>query len=266
MAAEDARGAKALVIDDDEILRDLLTVLLGVNGVDATLVSSGEEALDLLAHSIPEVILTDLQMPGLEGLALVEALRAATPSSTDLIGMSASTPDAALLDRLDAFVPKPFDADDLQNAFLHARQHRSALAPSPSAREGGTSDGLDRNLALPSARDARVGTPPVLDQTIFEAMQRNFRPPQLREVYDMTLADVLKRSTALEALAQLNDLPAIHREAHTIKGLCGMVGARELQFLATEAEQSTTAHTSAIRAIPAACERLRRQLEEQLPQ
>jgi CheY-like chemotaxis protein len=65
-----------LVVEDDEALRRLLCQALHARGVDVSGARGGTEALELLPDLRPEVIVTDLLMPGMMGTRLIEVLRA----------------------------------------------------------------------------------------------------------------------------------------------------------------------------------------------
>ena len=252
MTGMEQGGSRILVIDDDDLMRDLLSTLLEVRGYRVTVAPSGESALDMLrGNDLPDAILTDMQMPGLESEALTAALRAAVPDHVVVLGMSGSRPSPGALEYLDAFLSKPFDI----------RLFEETLAAARTARV--TRSGPADKMAA-TARDEQGSTVPVLDQGIFEALAKSFRPDQMRELYNLTLDDVRKRLTRMHEHAAADDLPAVQREAHAIKGSCGMVGARELQALATAAEGGTTVHTSALADFPLACDRLRRMLDEKL--
>ncbi len=250
---------RVLVIDDDEVMRELLGTLLTLQGYEVQLAASGEEGLALIpAPGGLDLILTDLQMPGLEGEALTAALREAAPPATLLLGMSGRQPAAAVLQPLDAFLSKPFPASELERTIAAARAKRS----------GGTGDAhlaAPPPAAVPKAEEAPLSTAePPLDEAIFLALAKSFQPEQMRELYDLTLDDVEKRHARMEAAAGVNDLDEVKREAHAVKGACGMVGARELQGLAAAVEGGTSLNTSALGEIPSACDRLRRMLNTKL--
>lgn len=253
MENEGTRRKRILVVDDDEVMRELLPVLLGLGVYEVHLAASGEEALAWLAtQPAPELIMTDLQMPGLEGEALISALRASTPGETLFLGMSASQPSELVLRSLDGFVSKPFDSEQVAQSIRQIRAARAGASHSaPSSNDAGTGAN-----AADSAEDI-----PVLDEAIFSALAKRFKPEHLVEFYSLTLDDVGERHKRIEGYIAAGDLDAVHREAHSIKGSCGMVGARELQHLAAAAEGGTTLNTSAIADFPAACLRLRRILD-----
>src|SRR5258708_32698188 len=63
------------------------------------------------------------------------------------------------------------------------------------------------------------------------------RPSQLEQLYALSLTDAEARLAAMQRAASSGDDAAYKREAHAIKGGCGMVGALELQTLATSMEE-----------------------------
>ena len=261
-----SRGRAVLVIDDDEVMRELLFALLTLQGDAVEVAASGEEALALLREaSLPEVVLTDLQMPGLEGAALITALRNAIAPDTLLIGMSGSQPSEIVLRSVDSFVPKPFATTRLNEAITSAKNARQTAgrAATPSTLSGLTHIPNQSQEAPDTSGVVDTGNPKTLplDEAIFAAMASKFQPQQLRELYILTLDDIATRHARMEQHALANDVPAVQREAHSIKGLCGMVGARELQQLATVLEGGITLNTSILADFPPACVRLQRMLD-----
>ncbi len=264
-----SRSRAVLVIDDDEVMRELLFALLTLQGDTVEVAASGEEALARLREApTPEVVLTDLQMPGLEGAALVAALRSTIARDTLLIGMSGSQPSEIILRSLDAFVAKPFATTRLNEAITSAKNARQSAekAATPSTLSGLAHTSIQSQEAPDTSGVLDVvdtGSPKTLplDEAIFAAMASKFQPQQLRELYILTLDDIATRHARMEQHALANDVAAIQREAHSIKGLCGMVGARELQQLATVLEGGITLSTSILADFPPACVRLQRMLD-----
>lgn len=66
---------KVLVVDDNDEMRGLLEVVLGAAGTDVTCAGDGEEALTLISVSRPDLVVTDMSMPRMDGLALCAHLR-----------------------------------------------------------------------------------------------------------------------------------------------------------------------------------------------
>jgi DNA-binding response OmpR family regulator len=71
-----AQPARILVVDDEQNIRLTLNALLGRAGHTVTTAASGEEAVKIFAHQHFDLMLVDLQMPGMSGIEVVEALRA----------------------------------------------------------------------------------------------------------------------------------------------------------------------------------------------
>lgn len=259
MSTDKETGQRILIVDDDEVMRELLSALLEVYGYQVVVAESGEDALAVLAApNPPELILTDLQMPGLEGEALTRALRTSAPGHALLLGMSGARPSPGALRSLDNFLSKPFGATQLQQAIQGAR----------SARD---QKGLADRTVGPALQEepkpaGAAGNEPVLDESIFAALSKSFRTEQLRELYSLTLDDVVQRHRRMLGHAESEDLEAVQREAHAVKGSCGFVGARELQGLASTVEGGTTLNTAALGKFPEAVDRLRRMLNAKLPQ
>ena len=226
-------------------MRDLLLALLDMQGHEVDAVDSGDAALHWLATSPSlDFVLTDMLMPGIQGGALVQALRGAMSPATRLVGMSGSRPQQTVLDSLDAFMLKPFGYADLEAAL------QMVAPPHDISRENA---GMAEGLAPDSDS--------VLDEAIFASLRQCFQPVQLAELYTMTLNDVDLRRERMAASVEAGDSAETQREAHSVKGLCGMVGARELSGLAGALEIRTTFDVFALEEITAACARLRRMLD-----
>lgn len=72
---------RILVVDDDDNLRELLPAVLSQAGRAVDTARNGIEAVELLSQNHYDLILSDLRMPGLDGPALYDALRAIHPTS-----------------------------------------------------------------------------------------------------------------------------------------------------------------------------------------
>jgi PAS domain S-box-containing protein len=112
-------GLRVLLVDDEADTREVLRVLLEVQGAIVTPASSAGEALELLQRRPMDVLLADIGMPEQDGYALIEAIRA-LPSSEAIIPAVAVTAYVSSRDRARAFkagygwhVGKPVDPDQL---------------------------------------------------------------------------------------------------------------------------------------------------------
>jgi len=84
-----------LVVDDSSMIRDVLTRVLEWQGAMVTAVDTADRALDLLEQLRPDVLLSDLEMPGKDGYWLIGRVRALSPDRGGL------TPAACLTARTD---------------------------------------------------------------------------------------------------------------------------------------------------------------------
>jgi CheY-like chemotaxis protein len=83
--------AKLLYVDDDPDIRAIVALALELDGHYAvTLAASGPEAIDLVAEGLePDTIVLDMMMPGMDGLAVMERLRAIVPEGLPILFMTA---------------------------------------------------------------------------------------------------------------------------------------------------------------------------------
>jgi DNA-binding response OmpR family regulator len=106
---------RALLIEDDRKLAGLLEEFLGQHGVTATLAMDGGQALQQLAASRFDILLVDLMLPGMDGLALTRRIRERW--STPLIMVTARGDDADKIVGLelgaDDYLAKPFNPREL---------------------------------------------------------------------------------------------------------------------------------------------------------
>ena len=72
-------GRRILVVDDEADARDLLAQIFGQAGADVTVVASADEALECLQRWRPDVLVSDIAMPGDDGFALIRKVRALGP-------------------------------------------------------------------------------------------------------------------------------------------------------------------------------------------
>jgi CheY-like chemotaxis protein len=105
---------RILVVEDDAHLRALLGDVLSDEGYDIALAGDGREALDLLATSRCDLVLSDVMMPRLDGRALARAMREdAALRPIPLVLISAGGAGIVAGVECAAFVPKPFAIEHL---------------------------------------------------------------------------------------------------------------------------------------------------------
>lgn len=110
-----------LVVDDDEAIREFVSLALSDEGYTIQTAEDGASALALADQAQPSLILLDMRMPVMDGWAFVSSYRTGTPAnatsngSAPIVIMSAAT-DASVYAKqvkADAYLAKPFDIDQL---------------------------------------------------------------------------------------------------------------------------------------------------------
>ena len=124
-----------LIVDDDPDILKLLDMRLSAAGYAVHAADSGERALAAIAVARPEVVITDLKMGGMDGMALFDAIRMSAPTLPVIILTAHGTiPDAVDATRrgVFGFVPKPFDGKLLLDQVAQAIR----LTAAPPLAEG----------------------------------------------------------------------------------------------------------------------------------
>lgn len=113
-----AAGARILVVEDNTLNLELTTELLGARGYVVLMARTAEEGLRLARAERPSLILLDIRLPGMDGMAAVRALkRDAQTRAIPTVAMTAQAMSgdeaAALAAGFDAYVTKPIDTRTL---------------------------------------------------------------------------------------------------------------------------------------------------------
>ncbi|EYT66183.1 MULTISPECIES: response regulator [Curtobacterium] len=120
---------KVLIADDDAQLVRALSVTLSARGYDVVTARDGREAIDAVITERPDLVLLDLGMPRLDGIGVLEGVRAW--SQVPVLVLSGRTDSSDKVDALDAgaddYVTKPFQMDELL-ARLRALGRRRVVA------------------------------------------------------------------------------------------------------------------------------------------
>jgi DNA-binding NtrC family response regulator len=122
--------ARILIVDDEEQTREVFAELLQRWGYEVGQTSDGHGALKMAAENRPDVIISDLVMPKLDGLALVRALREEQPDTPVVIITGKGTIDAAVeavREGVFDFVEKPLDPARLKVILQRALEKKETL-------------------------------------------------------------------------------------------------------------------------------------------
>ncbi len=131
MAASDPPSAeprgfvRVLVVDDEDALRRMLELLLRREGFEVLHADSAEAAIDVLRREDVDVVLSDVRMPGIGGLGLVEWIREHRPGLTAIVMSAFGSVDLAV-QAMHAgaydYIPKPFKQDEVVLALRKAEE------------------------------------------------------------------------------------------------------------------------------------------------
>lgn len=118
---------KILVVDDEQSLREVLSIMLKRTGYAVTSVADGEEAIELLNKDIFDLVITDLRMPKIGGMEVLKAAKSASPETVVLIITAFASADSAVEAMKQGaydYLTKPFQVDEVQLIIRNALEKR----------------------------------------------------------------------------------------------------------------------------------------------
>ncbi|MES9935621.1 MAG: response regulator [Sedimenticola sp.] len=224
------RGASILVVEDNEINRQVAGELLSVAGLRVQEARDGREAVRMVTGSEFDAVLMDVQMPVMDGLEATRVIRQIPGyESLPIIAMTAN---AMVGDRekcLDAgmndYVAKPVDPADLYHALVHWVPPKVMELPMTSELPKATRGEGDEFPALSGVEVANARKHVGGNLKLYMQLLKKFRKNQAGA------ADEVIQS--LEA----GDPDTARRIAHTLKGVSGNLGARRLFEAARDLEE-----------------------------
>ncbi len=171
-----AERSRILVVDDETQITRVLKTMLQSQGYEVKTASNGESALDLSVDWIPDLIISDLSMPGMNGIELCGAVR--KRSQVPIILLSVRGEETAKIEALDAgaddYVTKPFSVNELL-ARVRANLRRVAATqegPSETMDEGDFYINPDARLIRVRGKEVHL-TPKEFDLLLFMARHPN---------------------------------------------------------------------------------------------
>ena len=111
-------AGRVLVVDDDDVIRQLITVNLELEGFEVIPAVDGQDALDKVKDANPDVVTLDVMMPRLDGWEAAERLRNDPETAHIKVILLSARAQEADIQRgtrigVDAYLTKPFDPDEL---------------------------------------------------------------------------------------------------------------------------------------------------------
>ncbi len=211
---------RVLVVDDSPAGRELVCEMFRGLGADVRAAATGREAVELVARERPDLIVMDLQMPGLDGAATAQLIRAQTPPDTRrprIVALTANTFGRARAlgasGGMDGFLVKPARIADLRallervaDALEIESTPTAGASAAPAEGDGALDPAVLRDLGSARARDGRTLLE-IAGQRVLEDT-----PDCLRQI---------------DGALRRRRLPPAAALAHRIKGNCLIVGASD---------------------------------------
>lgn len=228
-----ARSLRILVVDDMPILQQFLARILQMRGHCTVVAGDGAAAVEHCSREAFDLILMDVQMPGMDGLQATREIRALSPGGAARIPIVALSAHAAggdmeqcLAAGMDGYIAKPIEASTLLEAverFAAGNAAEGAIAsvdsPIPGPPDASVAPGVPAVYDVREALATLGGSVELLDAMI--AFFHEHASPSLREL-----------QTALQS-----HQPSAASVAHRLKGTLLHLGASASMQAAAEVEQ-----------------------------
>ncbi len=227
-----ASGAKprVLVVEDEQDLQDLLRYNLSREGMDVICADSGEKALEIARQKLPDLILLDLMLPGVDGLNVCRTLKnEGATANIPVVMLTAKGEEADIVVGLelgaDDYIPKPFSPRVLM-ARIKAVLRRSG---DPNAPEPDGEDCINVGEVIidRGRHEVRIEDEPIdLTATEFRLLNllatrpgRVFTRQQIIEAIHGGLAAVTDRSVDVQMVALRRKLGDHGSNLETVRGV-----------------------------------------------
>src|ERR1017187_8249889 len=231
--AAHGKSLNILLAEDNRVNQVVATRILEKMGHTITVAQHGSEALSLLAAQSFDLVLMDVQMPQMDGLAATKSIRLHETRTHSHLPIVAMTAHAMKGDRercleagMDGYVSKPINTKELELAMAKAMGL-------PSFDLGWTK--------TKAHREAQSAKPVNLD---FKQMLERLGGEEtlLHEVIDIFVDQAPKHLEALRRAIAQGDAESVERTAHSMKGELGYLGIAEVTHKARELEELGRTH------------------------
>ena len=226
-------GARILLVEDNELNQEVAMGLLEPAKMSIDLAENGEVAVRMVSKNDYDLVLMDMQMPVMDGIAATKAIRSNPRFSTlPIIAMTANAMDAdrerCLAAGMNDHLSKPIDPDAMFTTVMKwIKPRRAQPSETPGSKVEGTSSQALPDLPEIEGVDTKDGLKRVGGNS------RLYR-------------DLLMKFAAKHSDASLQISDALHggdrstaeRIAHTVKGVAGNIGIKPVQFAAERLEKA----------------------------
>ncbi|EIS3738540.1 response regulator [Aeromonas hydrophila] len=226
-------GLRILLAEDNELNQQVALELLRAVGADVSIAGNGAIALEMVAQTHYDLILMDMQMPVMDGLAATRLLRERedvgqhTPILAMTANVMAGDRERCLAAGMDDHIAKPIDPDRLYAALQRwatsfSREVSSRLTASRTS---------PATALLPQLRALGLNA-----ETALQRLMHNWE--WYRDLLQRFARQGSQPMETLLAALQANDREEAHRQAHTLKGIAATLGAGSLQEVSARLESA----------------------------
>jgi two-component system cell cycle response regulator len=144
---EASSGINILVVDDEEVIRSLLADALAEIGYNVELASSGEEAVEKIKHASFEILITDLRMPGMNGIEVIKKFKEINSDICIIVITGYPSLESAVEAMRQGaydYITKPFKLDELRIIVRRAVEKQALRREKEIFKELSITDGLTR--------------------------------------------------------------------------------------------------------------------------
>lgn len=214
------RRLRVLVADDHAINQRMLTALLTHAGHDVVSVADGKAAVDAAAEGGFDVVLMDVQMPGMDGAEATSLIRAlpapknAVPIVAVTADATAGAPERYRASGMDAYIGKPISTPTLLG-ILHRMTVRGTVSGVP---------------------DPTPSTDPAIDDAAIARLAGLMPPEQLKHLLADAARDIVGRVERIGVSLANDDAKAAGRAAHDLISVAGNAGGTLVSALARDVE------------------------------
>ncbi len=234
------KGARILLVEDNEINREVALDLLHDEGIVVETASDGRQALEILERERFDGVLMDCQMPVMDGFAATSALRE-RPALRDLpvIAMTANAMvgdrERALAAGMNDHIAKPIVIDEMFATLARWIKPASGSSPNPSPNASSAS-----SPAVAATGTAALPSLPGMDARVALARMRSNEALFARtlQLFLVGQGDFVERFGSAWALG---DIEAAREMAHDLHGVAGTLGMQPLQQAASALTQACKA-------------------------